>query len=158
MSSTNKTKNLKLNSWLGADIPKREDFNSDNNILDNIIYTHNSNTNLHTSSSEKAVWNEPYYITTYTGNGSSSRTVSIGSSFTPTWGIVFRTSSPPSVIDIQNEANYNYFALFSNLGSESGVTLSGKNLSVMQSSTAVIGNEYRNFNENGKTYVIIAFR
>lgn len=34
MGSTNKTSNLKLNSWIGSDKPQRVDFNYDNNILD----------------------------------------------------------------------------------------------------------------------------
>ena len=29
MSSTNKTTNLKLNDWVGTDVPQREDFNAD---------------------------------------------------------------------------------------------------------------------------------
>ena len=32
MSSTNKTEYLNLNAWIGADVPKMEDFNSDNEI------------------------------------------------------------------------------------------------------------------------------
>jgi hypothetical protein len=34
MASTNKTAGLGLNQWLGADSPKREDFNADNLIID----------------------------------------------------------------------------------------------------------------------------
>lgn len=37
MPSTNKTPNIGLNQWEGADKPKRTDFNADNAILDKII-------------------------------------------------------------------------------------------------------------------------
>ena len=37
MSSTNKTTNLKLNDWVGTDVPQREDFNADNQRIDKAI-------------------------------------------------------------------------------------------------------------------------
>lgn len=158
MSSTNKTQNYGLNSWIGSDIPKREDFNTDNVIIDSVLAEHCDDSMAHTSSSEKNVWNNPYHIQTYFGNGSSSRTLALNCDFTPTWGIVFAVNYTPAVTDISNKANYNYFALFTSSGSNTGVTLSDKSLKLVQSSTAVLGNEYRNFNQNGVTYLCIMFR
>lgn len=158
MSSTNKTENYGLNSWISSDIPKREDFNTDNVIIDNALANHCSDAVAHTSNAEKQAWSNPYYIQTYFGNGSSSRTLALNCDFTPVWGIVFAVNYTPSVTDISNEANYNYFAVFTASGSNTGVTLSGKSLKLVQSSTAVLGNEYRNFNQNGVTYLCIMFR
>ena len=158
MSSTNKTENLQLNSWIGADIPSREDFNRDNALIDTAVGAHTADTDIHTSPAEKTVWNSPYYISSYFGNGNSSRNITLDCDFTPSWGIVFAVASTPGVSDFTNKAHYNYFAMISTLGSNVGVVLNNKQIKVIQSSTAVLGNEYRSFNENGTTYVYIVFR
>ncbi len=158
LSSTNKTPALELNSWIGSDIPSREDFNRDNSIIDSIISEHVQDSEAHATAQEKEVWENPYYIGSYTGNGSASRSVELSCGFEPTWGIVFASGYFPSVNDYNNKADYNYFALFSKRGSTVGVTLSGSTLTVIQSATAVSGTEYRSFNQSGATYIYIAFR
>lgn len=158
MSSTNKTTNLKLNSWIGADKPQREDFNRDNGILDEAIHTHQSDSDIHITAQERGAWNEPYYIGSYFGNGSSSRTVTINCSFEPRFGMVFAVNTPAGISDFTNEAHYNYFALVSKSGSSAGVTLSGKSLSVSQSSVPIFGCEHKSFNESGTTYIYVVFR
>ena len=40
MSSTNKTEELGLNQWVGTDVPKMEDFNNDNALIDKAISDH----------------------------------------------------------------------------------------------------------------------
>ena len=158
MSSTNKTTNLKLNSWIGSDLPQREDFNRDNSIIDSAVTAHTSDAALHTSTAEKSKWNTPYYLGTYFGNGSSSRNLDLSCDFQPSWGLLFAANAMPGVSDFSNKAHYNYFALVSKSGSVNGVTLNGKRLTLVQSATAVNGNEYRSFNETGTTYVYIMFR
>lgn len=158
MSSTNKTQHLQLNSWIGSDKPKRTDFNADNVIIDNAVYSHTSDSSKHVSASEKEVWNSPYYMSTFLGNGNSTRTIATSCPFDASFGIIFAAGKMPMMNDYANESHYNYFALFSTSGSVNGVSLSGRNLSVVQSATAVFGNEYRNFNEVGVTYVYILFR
>ena len=147
-----------LNSWLGTDKPKREDFNYDNSVIDNAVYSHTSDSAVHTSAAEKQIWNSPYFISTYSGNGNTSRTVETGCGFVPSFGMVFAAGRMPMMNDYANESHYNYFALFSQRGSVNGVSLNGADLNVVQSPTAVFGTEYRNFNENGITYVYILFR
>ena len=158
MSSTNKTPNLNLNNWVGSDIPKMADFNEDNSIIDLAISDHTSNSNIHTTASEKTAWSTPFYMQTYTGNGNANRTISISAPFSPKWGIVFKTSYTPHVVDINNEASYHYFGIFSTSGSMNGLSISGKNLTVLQSTIPVHCMEYRTYNEAGSTYLIIAFR
>lgn len=158
MSSTNKTANLGLNNWLGSDIPKREDFNSDNVIIDRTISEHLKDSNVHITQEDKTSWNSPYVITSYYGNNSSSRTVNLNIPFEPSWGIIIPSNGPLSIVDCDNNAHYNYFAIVSNRGSTIGATLSGKSLKVLQSSTAVSNTEFRNLNENGVTYICIMFR
>ncbi len=159
MSSSNKTANLKLNSWLGSDSPKREDFNNDNQIIDNAISAHIADQTLHIVSGERDKWNKPYYLMTYYGNGAASRTLSYsGAGFTPSWGIIFALNYPPSVADFANESNYNYFAVFSTKGCTAGVSYTGNQLTVIQSSAAVMKTEFRNMNATGVTYACILFR
>lgn len=158
MSSTNKTQNLGLNSWIGADVPKREDFNNDNAILDSIISQHKSDTDSHITADERETWNNVYAFYTYYGDGKPTRTIDLDIPFRPKWGIIFSENMPLSVVDVTNKANYNYFTLFTSIGSSIGVKLENKTLTVLQSSSPVMGTEYRNFNEIGTIYIAILFR
>ncbi len=160
MSSTNKTKNLGLNSWVGTDIPKREDFNNDNVLLDTAINGHTSNDDIHVTTRDKSRWNEaPYVIKTYYGDGELSRTIELGMSSRPTFAIIIGTSVFPSIIDLANKSMYNYFGIATRSGSTTGTALtSDGNVKVGQSATAVSQYNYRSFNEVGIAYVIIAFK
>lgn len=157
MSSTNKTQNLDLNMWRGSDVPEMDDFNRDNVIIDNAFGTHTGNTNIHVSAAEKTKWNNAYSVFTYTGNGNSNRTITVTGVSNPKWGLVFAVNKTPDVTDFSNMADYNYFGLVSENGSTQGLNLSGNTLSVAQSSTAVLGKEYRSFNEVSVTYVCVMF-
>lgn len=158
MSSTNKTPGIELNNWVGSDIPKMADFNNDNNIIDYEITSHKTNGDIHTTAAEKTAWNQPYVIMTYTGNGNVSRSIKITDDFEPSWGMIFKINYTPSAVDIENRTEYNYFGVFTNNGSNTGLSLSGKNLNVTQSSVAVFGSELKCYNENGSAYMVIAFR
>lgn len=159
MSSSNKTSNLGLNLWSGSDVPKRVDFVSDNTIIDKVVSEHLDDDDRHITGDEREVWTKFYHKFSYTGNGASSRIIDSGCEFQPTWGLVFANSYMPSVVDVSNNANYNYFGLFGKGGSTSGVTLSnGNKLSVVQSSAPIQNTEYRNYNQNGVVYTVVMFR
>ena len=158
MSSTNKTSNLGLNRWIGSDIPKREDFVNDNLILDSVISSHNDNSELHVTQSEKDKWNSSMEIIKYVGDGSGSRTVNLNCGFEPRFGVIFATGTFPSLHDFAHGGNYNYFAVVSSNGSTRGAALSGSTLTLTQSAVAVSTSEYQSFNESGKTYVCVVFR
>ncbi|MGN0531743.1 MAG: hypothetical protein ACI4IN_02995 [Eubacterium sp.] len=158
MSSTNKTDNLGLNQWVGTDRPKMQDFNQDNLLIDSAVTRHITDSEAHVTGADKTVWNKPYHIQVYTGDGSSTRSISIDAGFTPRWGIVFAASYPPGLTDFTNKAHYNYFGFVSTDGGNPGLTLNGTTLKVTQSSTPVNVSEYRSYNTNGVGYVIILFR
>ena len=65
MSSTNKTKNLQLNSWIGSDRPKREDFNADNSIIDKAITDHVEDNTVNITSEERGIWNNYMFTGSY---------------------------------------------------------------------------------------------
>lgn len=158
MSSTNKTTNYQLNSWVGSDIPQREDFNSDNEIIDNVLSTHLSDSNIHTTAKEKKVWNSPCTTITYYGDGSSSRVIALQTDYNPSWGLIFAIGKPLQICDFDNKASYSYGGFFSNRGCSMGISLSAKNLGLTQSSSAMYDYEYRSLNEKGVTYIVVAFR
>lgn len=158
MSSSAKTEKMGLNQWQGTDVPKRNDFNTDDQKIEDFVTTHTENTVLHTTQAEKNVWNNVYSIQTFFGNNANSRVITCTADFTPRVAIVFAHGYTPQVVDIANESDYNYFGIATNSGSMFGVSLSGKNLTVNQSTTALSNVEYRNLNLKGVMYVCIFFR
>lgn len=159
MSSSNKTTNLKLNQWSGSDIPERLDFVNDNAIIDREFSNHAKNIGIHITNDEREAWDHFYYRTSYIGDGSSPRTVVTRCPFDASWGVVYASSYPPSVVDVPNDSNYNYFGIFNDQGNMAGVSLlADNNIKVYQSSTAVQKTEYRNYNQNGVLYQVIMFR
>lgn len=158
MSSTNKSEKLNLNQWLGSDVPCREDFNSDNSIIDGVVGGHISDKVIHINAEERNKWNNQCYLTTYFGNGANSRTITLECTFEPRVLIVFANSYPPSIVNIENDANYNYFGIASIQGSNPGLSIFKKHLVLMQSATPFASTEYRSYNEEGVTYVVIAIR
>ncbi len=159
MSSTNKTANLGLNSWVGSDKPKREDFNYDNSVLDNVITEHINDMQMHITEDERALWNITVYSGMYFGNGSSTRTVETGCPFEASFVLVFANGRPLSVYSSSTGKSYNYIGITGMNASSSGIQLiDGVDLSVVQSSTPVISNEYISLNETGVSYNYIMFR
>ena len=53
MSSTNKTEELGLNQWVGTDVPKMEDFNNDNALIDKAISDHIWSASAHVTMEQK---------------------------------------------------------------------------------------------------------
>ena len=158
MSSTNKTPNLRLNEWIGSDVPCRTDFVGDNQIIDTVVGEHCADAVRHITDTERQNWNAPFYVGSFMGNGASSRLISLETGFVPKWGLIFPVGTFPSVNDYDNKADYNYFGVLSNLGSTSGLTLNSDSIRVTQSTVAVSTSEYKSYNENGITYVYILFR
>ena len=81
MPSTNKTKNLKLNSWESNDRPMRNDFNSDNALIDSALGGHIKNGNIHVTAEEKEFLKDSHMTYMYTGTGENSKTVTLTESF-----------------------------------------------------------------------------
>lgn len=147
-----------LNQWAGTDVPTREDFNSDNAIIDGAITSHKNDEEVHITDDERERWNLPYHLTSYVGNGTKDRLVTTNCPFNARWGIVYAVSAPISVVDVANESDYNYFAVMTTYGGTIGARLDGENIRVTSSSTAVEDTEYPNLNERNMVYAVILFR
>lgn len=75
MSSSNKTSYLGLNQFVGSDKPKMEDFNADNRLLDEKMQQH-VQSQLHLTEQQKErLENLGYLIGSYTGDGTTKRTI-----------------------------------------------------------------------------------
>lgn len=69
MSSSNKTANLQLNSWIGTDRPKMADYNSDNEKIDAAFGSHTGDMQTHLSQEDRERLETPVYVGTYFGDG-----------------------------------------------------------------------------------------
>lgn len=158
MSSTNKTENYSLNQWTLSDVPKMEDFNSDNKTIDTVMFKHISDSVIHLSEEEKQAVVNPLEMYTYHGDGTASRDIDLPFTFEPSLCIVFVVGAPLGIIDISNQVHYNYFGIASKGGSSVGLSLKEKVLSVVQSTQLINKYEMRSYNELGRGYLVIGFR
>lgn len=161
MSSTNKTTNLNLNSWVSTDKPKMQDFIYDNNIIDSVVSTHIADTNSHLTSALLAKINTPFTCSNYIGNGNSSRTISL--TFAPKFVIVFCCSMPFNMYDSESEYTEITSAFLASSNSDPysspGGYISGNGFIVYQMPDGQDqqGMHY-SLNLSGESYAYIAFK
>ncbi len=158
MSSTNKTPHLKLNSWVGVDVPCREDFVRDNNIIDSRVSSHCDNTKIHITDQERNNWNNPIYIQTYIGDGHDNQIINLYCDFEPRWGIVYVSQYPTNRCDFRNNTNYHFFGFFTKGVNEPGLKIEGKKLTVYNTASLKFETEMLCFNQRSYVFNVIAFR
>lgn len=158
MPSTNKTTNLNLNQWIGTDKPKREDFVSDNNILDTVISNHINNNDVHVTEALLSQLSGTVSIGMTFGTG--EETQSIQMPFEPSMVIILAVSRP--LVEYDRSQNYikcnSGIAFKSMYGSSSGVSLSGDQLTVQQTLSSSSGGVYYNLNNANEMYIYAAFK
>ena len=158
MPTNNKTPNLNLNSWIGTDKPKRQDFVDDNNILDSVIANHIADTIAHMSANEKSLLNAPFIVDMLGGNGNSTCTHTLP--FTPKLVILFLRDNLP--IEHNTEGNYYIYnfaiATQSACGASRGATLTGNTLTLEQTQNTPEDGIFINLNKYFGQYVYIAFK
>lgn len=158
MSSTNNTHFLGLSQWIKSDIPTMEDFNSDNETIDSILGEHIRDYESHLQSNQIEKIAKPFDKFIYYGDGAETRKVNLGFDFEPKVCFLITIGAPIGVIDIPNDTHYNYFGIVTPEGGTDGLFLSGKVLSVIQGGPMVAKYEMRNYNEKGRSYMVIGFR
>ena len=153
MASSNKTANLGLNNWTESDCPKRSDFVSDNQIIDNLVGNHIKDSSLHLTASEKDRVSAPFDINTYYGTGEESTTLQFN--YIPSLVIVCKKNS------LLQESKSSYVVVnsgvASSVGTTGGVRISNKIVTVEQSTSATDGVFY-NLNNSSSEYMIITFK
>lgn len=160
MSSYNKTEKLKLNQWRESDVPKRSDFNYDNEVIDSAISTHNENSEIHITADERAKWNNYIYSGVYFGDGKLSRKIETKCPFDAVFGIVFADDTPPSIHYNDDGTTHHYVSYISRFGCSIGAALdeNSRDISVINSFGAEIEKEHLNMNEKGIMYRYVLFR
>ena len=158
MASTNKTEHLMLNSWVETDRPQRNDFNSDNLIIDTVLGEHVEDNDLHLTESEKKRVASPFVVVPYSGTGAEIVTISLP--VVPRFAVVYRKGMPFTLYDSEAGVNkvYGGVAFTSGGGATGGISLNTtEGITLSQSATASDGVKYC-FNEEGGQYMVIVFR
>lgn len=158
MPSSNKTTNLNLNSWIGTDKPKREDFVNDNSILDTIIGTHLADTTLHFTAQDRTLLSAPFAVGVLGGTGEASYVHTL--SFSPKYVFIFLRNNPFVKYDSTNGYNiYNCAAAcYNGNGASLGISLSGNQLTLQQTQGTPSDGNFINLNKDFGQYVYIAFK
>lgn len=156
MPTQNKTANLNLNSWLGTDKPKRSDFVADNAILDQVIGEHLEDEDMHFTTADRTLLNNPFVIGTLAGDGNTSKEHTFD--FNPKLVFVFLKNAPFIEYDSTNGYTLCNSAVASNgYGATKGASLFVDTLTLSQSTTAQ-GGRFINLNKSGGQYFYIAFK
>lgn len=158
MSSTNKTEYLNLNAWVGADVPKMSDFNSDNAILDSAFQTHDTDETRHVTAAERSKWDSPIFMGSYIGDDQETRTITLNCGFTPSFLIVFANNAFLTKINFNSSLKENYFACGSTRSGTAGLTVQSDSFTVKNETIPVISGELRCLNKSGTSYTYIVFR
>ncbi|MGN1123858.1 MAG: hypothetical protein ACI4RR_05895 [Eubacterium sp.] len=160
MSSTNKTQNLGLNSWVPTDVPKRIDFNYDNEVIDRVISQHHSDEVRHITYDERERWNSMVYTGMYFGNGSDQRTINTNCPFEASFMIVYASARPTSTVDFSQAKKYNCFACATPIADSLGIKYDSEQgtITVINTVLPVYGSEHVNLNESGTAYTYVMFR
>ncbi len=154
MATSSYTPNLGLCSWLSSDRPKREDFVSDNSIIDNVVGQHIGNTAIHMSAAEKQKALEPYLVMIYAGDGTDNRAVVAG--FQPSLAIVIKKNAALTENDSGATVVNSGMAAYGRGGS-AGIAINSEGFVVRQQSTAGDGMRF-SLNETGSQYIAVVFR
>lgn len=156
MASSSKTSNLGLNIWSGTDKPRRTDFVEDNNIIDEALGGHLADSERHLTAAEREKLNAPVSAVSYSGTGTSARTLSFG--FSPSFAVVFKRFDAFNTYNsVGGYTKINGAFFSSKETSDDCGGISGSTLTVKQSTSASDGIFY-NLNEQYGQYVAVAFR
>ena len=146
MPSTNKTANLSLNQWAETDRPMRNDFNSDNALIDSALGNHIKNSGIHVTAEEKEFLKDSHAVYMYTGSGESSKTVTLTEKFR--YICIFAQGK---ALEVSGKV---YSAVgYAGLGSSLGLTVSasGTGFTVSQTENACL-------NESEVQYKVVMFK
>lgn len=115
--------------------------------------SHIRNTEIHVTADDKAKWNAPFASGFYIGNGTSSRTVSLG--FKPSLVIVMAAGLPAVTVNFTKNTCYSYMAMANDSLTSLGLSLTSTGFRVATNTT---DNVTSDLNDAGSSYVYIAFK
>jgi hypothetical protein len=178
MPSSNKTPYLKLNSWIGSDIPKMADFNADNALLDAAfaqlqeqindipgeggadprLDNHLADQEAHLSAQDRAdLASSAPVVGTYVGDGNPFQGIVLG--FRPRFGFVFAENTPIMTLNAAGNAQFTHFAVITQQGCTSGVETIPTGFQAKQLGSANQGGQTSiGLNKDGQLYVYRVWR
>ena len=157
MASTNKTPHLGLNSWVGTDKPRREDFVQDNVLVDAAISTHLADAVLHMTQADRTLLQEGIVMTSHVGNGEEETTLTFD--FKPRAAFVFQKGKPFLECSTDGKHLIVNSAFASQSGDSAGILLEGNTLTIRQSTVnPAAGGFYLNLNKFYGQYAILLLR
>ena len=179
MPSSEQTATLGLNRWLGSDIPTREDFVADNEILDSAIAalqqsgggdngggpdprldTHLADWQVHLTSEDRQALSAgggAPVMGTYVGDGQIFQTIALG--FRPRYGFVFASNHPLSAMGSNGMFSITMGGFLSNLGHTRGLESLAVGFRAEQFETnTTTGTTNHALNRTGVTYVYVMWR
>ena len=153
MSSTNKTSNLGLNSWIESDKPKRTDFVYDNTVIDRVLGNHVKDSTIHLTEDEKIKVQSPFVVHTIYGTGSEFTRINLG--FVPSVVMAFKKNAPYC----QDQGSYTKVnsGVATAVGTTGGIEISQDKV-IMYETDTVENSSIYSLNEEYAEYILIAFR
>ncbi len=130
-----------------------------NSFIDKTLFckTHMADNDIHVSSTDRELWNEPCVSGTYTGGGAGTKTISLG--FTPKFVFVFALGAGAIGIDWTEQKGTVYFGYAGSKNtSSSAVTCTTNGFKVHNGTSYEVQNVYPLLNEAGVTYVYYAVK
>lgn len=154
MSSTDKTENIGLNKWVSTDMPKMNDFNSDNAIIDTVVGEHINNSEIHLSEEDRNLLGGGISTMVIVGDGSSSRTITLETA--PKMVQIFLKDNPMAAWDpVYGCMVINGAFVIQKGSSTGGATLTDKSL-VVTNTNLINGIKY-NLNKSYGQYIIVIY-
>ncbi|HJB26943.1 MAG TPA: hypothetical protein H9662_10110 [Firmicutes bacterium] len=177
MPSTNKTEHYQLNSWIGLDKPQREDFNTDNQLIDTALDTihtlaqtgvstassasgaiseHAADNSVHLSEEQKGKILESLKVTigSYTGNGAQERMIPLSEH--ALFVLIFPTMESPVFLSSVGGTIIR-FGICSDSGCSYGLSYDEEGFTVHQNTTANPTAKNPGLNDSNITYLYLAF-
>jgi len=116
--------------------------------------SHITNSAIHVTQADKDLWNAPFSLGTYFGDGAASRTVAAG--FTPKLAAVFAVQYPANTVDFANSGSSCFWGLAAGAYGTQGIELTGTGFRLLQGSSYAVEGCLPKLNEAGVTYFYIA--
>lgn len=115
--------------------------------------SHIRNTDIHVTTADKEKWNAPYKIGFYLGNGTSSRSITVG--FKASFLVLAAAGAPPVTVNFTSATAKSYLAVASPEATTQGLQITSNGF---RTSTTTVSGVICNLNEAGISYVYIAYK
>ncbi|HZK38574.1 MAG TPA: hypothetical protein VFD23_00295 [Clostridia bacterium] len=118
--------------------------------------SHITNNAIHVTPADKALWDAPFAVGTYFGNGAANQTVVVG--FAPKIAAVFAAQYPANTVDFINSGSLAYWGFAVGGSGTQGIELTNTGFKLLPGSSQGVCGSRPRLNETGLTYFYIAVK